>query len=96
MDLDQKIIDTINRQFTSEEVPFVINELASLKMTYVRQNNTMAASKENLLNTQQAILKLAKGNVNDVAELIQCAKVDFRDVIMWAMMEGRKKKNTDS
>lgn len=90
MDLDQTIIDTINQQFIPEEVPLVINELASLKTTYEQQKNTMAASKHNLHNTHQAILKLAKGNANEVVELTQCAKVDFRDVIMWAMEEKNK------
>lgn len=85
MDLDQTIINTINQQFKPEEVSLILNELASLKITYAKQKNTMAASKENLHNTHQAILKLAKGNINVVVELTQCAKVDFRDVIMWAM-----------
>ena len=44
----------------------------------------MAESAYNLENTLLSILYLAKGDVNEVAELTERAKIDFRDVIYWA------------
>ena len=80
--MDKEIIDKINLNFKPEEVALVTNEISSITL-----NHVMAASEYNLRNTRFAILKLAKGNVNDVVELTKCAKIDFRDVIMWAMEE---------
>ncbi len=80
--MEKNVIDIINRDFKSEEVMLVINELSSITL-----NHVMAASEYNLKNTRISILKLAKGDVNEVIELTKSAKIDFRDVIMWATQE---------
>ncbi|WP_299435590.1 hypothetical protein [uncultured Aquimarina sp.] len=80
--MEKNVIDIINRDFKSEEVMLVINELSSITL-----NHVMAASEYNLKNTRVSILKLAKGNINEVIELTKSAKIDFRDVIMWATQE---------
>ncbi|MEW7279320.1 hypothetical protein ABW636_12065 [Aquimarina sp. 2201CG1-2-11] len=80
--MDQIIIDIIDRDFNLAEKELVINELLSIDLSHV-----MAASEYNLKNTRLAILKLAKGELSEVIELTKRAKIDFRDVIMWAMQE---------
>jgi len=85
--MDKDIIDSIHRDFKSEEVALVINELSSITLKHV-----MAESEYNLRNTRLSILKLAKGDSSKVIELTKCAKIDFRDVIMWAMEEEKKEK----
>ena len=80
--MDLTIIDSIDKDFDSAEKELVINELLSIDLSHV-----MAASEYNLKNTRLAILKLAKGELREVIELTKRAKIDFRDVIMWAMQE---------
>ena len=77
--MNENVIDIINKEFEEEEREFVINELSSINLTHV-----MAESEINLNNTFLSILKLAKGDVNQVISLTKSAKIDFRDVIMWA------------
>ena len=80
--MDKILTDIIYKDFKPEEVDFVINELLSITL-----KDVMAESEYNLLNTRFAILKLAKGNLEQVNEFTKCAKIDFRDVIMWSMQD---------
>ena len=80
--MDKILTDIIYKDFKPEEVDFVINELLSITL-----KDVMAESEYNLLNTRFAILKLAKGNLEQVKEFTKCAKIDFRDVIMWSMQD---------
>ena len=80
--MDKILTDIIYKDFKPEEVDFVINELSSITL-----KDVMAESEYNLLNTRFAILKLAKGNLEQVKEFTKCAKIDFRDVIMWSMQD---------
>jgi hypothetical protein len=80
--MNRKILDIIDRDFTAAQKEFVINELSSIGLHHV-----MAASEYNLENTRLSILKLAKGDINQVINLTKSAKIDFRDVIMWAAQE---------
>ena len=80
--MDKILTDIIYKNFKPEEVDFVINELLSITL-----KDVMAESEYNLLNTRFAILKLAKGNLEQVKEFTKCAKIDFRDVIMWSMQD---------
>lgn len=80
--MDKILTDIILNDFKPKDVDLVINELSSITLKHV-----MAESKYNLLNTRFAILKLAKGNIEQVKEFTKCAKIDFRDVIMWSMQE---------
>lgn len=80
--MDKILTDIILNDFKPKDVDLVINELSSITLKHV-----MAESEYNLLNTRFAILKLAKGNIEQVKEFTKCAKIDFRDVIMWSMQE---------
>ncbi len=80
--MDKIITDRVHQNFKTEDIELVIDELSSITL-----NHVMAASEYNLKNTRLSILKLAKGDVNEVIELTKSAKIDFRDVIMWAMQE---------
>ncbi len=80
--MNKKIIENINIDFSEEERELVISELSSLK-----RSNAMASSEYNLYHTRFSILKLAKWDINKVIEFTKFAKIDFRDVIMWAMQD---------
>jgi hypothetical protein len=80
--MNRKILDIVDRDFNAEQKELVINELSSIGLHHV-----MAASEYNLENTRLAILKLAKGDINQVINLTKSAKIDFRGVIMWATQE---------
>lgn len=78
-EMNEKILKIINQEFEDSEIELVINELKSITLKHV-----MAESEINLNNTRMSILKLAKGNLKEVINLTKSAKIDFRDVIMWA------------
>ena len=78
----QQIIDIVSRDFPEEKREVVIEYLSSINLSHV-----MAESEYNLENTLLAILHLAKGDVNEVEELTERAKEDFRNVISWAMQK---------
>jgi hypothetical protein len=80
--MDKKILDIVNRDFSGEQKELVINELSSIGL-----NHVMAASEYNLQSTRLSILKLAKGDITQVINFTESAKIDFRDVIMWATQE---------
>jgi hypothetical protein len=77
--MNENILKIINQEFEKSQTELVINELESITLKHV-----MAESEFNLNNTRMSILKLAKGNLNEVIYLTKTAKIDFRDVIMWA------------
>jgi len=83
--MKQEIIDIINKDFSEDERAFVIEQLSSIKLTHV-----MVESEMNLENTLFSILRLANGNVSDIAELTEVAKIDFRDVIYWTSLLPQK------
>jgi len=63
----------------------VISELNSITLDHV-----MANSEKNLRKTKTAILKLSKGDLNELGRLVISAKTDFRDVIYWASLDNEK------
>ncbi|TCI92181.1 hypothetical protein [Tenacibaculum sp. M341] len=77
--MNTEILHFIDNNFTSDIREEVINQLLSIELKHV-----MAESTDNLYNTRMAILHLADGNINEVIELTERAKIDFRDVILWA------------
>ena len=77
--MDKEIQDRIAKDFEVVEQDAVAKALLSIKPRHV-----MAASDFNLNNTRMAILHLAKGNLQEVLTLTEHAKIDFRDVILWA------------
>lgn len=81
--MNQKITHIIEQEFPEDQQAKVIQALSSIELHHV-----MAASAYNLENTRLAILKLAKGDVKEVVDLTEKAKIDFRDVIMWATLDN--------
>ncbi|MGY3795723.1 hypothetical protein [Aquimarina sp. 433] len=84
--MDQEILDIVDKDFALDFRESVIKELSSIELKHV-----MAESEYNLKNTRMAILYLAQGNIDEVIELTKQAKIDFRDVIMWATQEKKSK-----
>lgn len=80
--LDQ-MLEIIQQEYPLEQQEFVQKELLTIELKHV-----MANSEYNLNNTRYAVLHLAKGDVEEVIKLTEAAKIDFRDVIMWAMEES--------
>lgn len=80
--MKKHIKDQIITDFPQEDQQAVQQELESITLEHV-----MAASQGNLDNTWLAILKLSKGNIEELKKLVQAAKEDFRDVIYWASLE---------
>ncbi len=76
------ITNKIKQDFQSKEQKKVKTELLSITIKHV-----MAASEYNLRNTRMAILVLAKGDLAQLVHYTERAKIDFRDVIMWAIEE---------
>jgi hypothetical protein len=81
--MTDKVIERINLDFEEEQRPLVIYELFSIESKHV-----MAESQYNLDNTRLAILKLAQGDLQHVIYFTEKAKIDFRDVILWASQPG--------
>ena len=54
----------------------------------IEHRHVMAESDYNLKNARMSCLKLADGDLKELEHMIAAAKIDFRDVIMWA---GRRK-----
>lgn len=77
-----EIITIIECDFVQENRKEALDILSEVTLDHV-----MANSEHNLRNTRLAILKLAKGDLSDLKEYTDKAKIDFRDVIMWAMNE---------
>lgn len=84
MSLDRQVSVIVAADFSIKEQGVVYKQLTSLTLDHV-----MARSEINLLNTKLSILKLAKGNLEELIHLVQCAKTDFRDVIYWASQEEK-------
>lgn len=80
LDLSAYLPEIIRRDFEEIDHEAVLAELFSIHL-----NHVMAHSEYNLNQTRYAILSLANGDLNDVIEYTKAAKIDFRDVIMWAM-----------
>ena len=83
--MDTEIQNIINQDFDIEVREAVMLELLSLELKHV-----MAESEHNLRNARMAILYLAKGSLSIVKEMTHFAKIDFRDVILWASEERKK------
>jgi hypothetical protein len=80
--MNNQIQSKIIADFIESEQTAALNELQSITLQHV-----MAESQFNLDNTLFAILKLSKGNLNELRSLVEAAKEDFRDVIYWATLE---------
>lgn len=79
--MDKAVKDKIEEYFKADEIVQITNALLSITTEHTWD------SEYNLKNTRLSILKLAKGNINEVLELTNCTKTDFRDVVIWATQE---------
>jgi hypothetical protein len=77
--LSADLLEIISCDFEEAAHDAVIAELFSIHL-----NHLMANSEYNLTQTRYAILTLADGDLKDVIEYPIAAKIDFRDLIMWA------------
>lgn len=77
--ISDKIEAEVKKTFSEPDVQIALEELKGLTLEHV-----MASSQKNLDNTYLAILKLSKGEIARLKELVISAKKDFRDVIYWA------------
>jgi hypothetical protein len=80
--MNNQIKSKIIAEFIESEQTTALNELQSITLQHV-----MAESQFNLDNTWFAILKLSKGDLNELRSLVEAAKEDFRNVIYWASLE---------
>jgi hypothetical protein len=87
MTFSKQIKTQIAETFRKEDHDAVTEQLLSLELKHV-----MANSEWNLENARMAVLKLSKGDLTELRNYIACAKVDFRDVIMWAMEDAKSNK----
>ena len=77
--MDKQVIKLVNRQFSERDASQVLNELRRISL-----DDGIGGSGDNLRNTHMAILKLAKGDLDQVCNYVESARKDFRDVIYWA------------
>ncbi len=77
--MDKEVIRLVNLQFSQREAALVLSEVQKISLSSIASR-----SEKNLLNTHLAILKLAEGDLKQVAYYVGCARKDFRDVIYWA------------
>ncbi|MCL2848875.1 MAG: hypothetical protein FWE61_02370 [Micrococcales bacterium] len=75
----------LQRDFSPADREAVVELLDTITLAHV-----MAESEYNWRNTRLAVLELAHGDVDQVAQLVQCAQRDFRDVIYWAVLPPTK------
>ena len=85
--MDNEILDIILNDFAPEQRNSLVEKLTSISL-----NHVMCESEFNLKNTRMSILYLAKGSLSSITELTKSAKIDFRDVIMWAAEEKKKER----
>lgn len=85
--MDNEILDIILNDFAPEQRNSVVEKLTSISL-----NHVMCESEFNLKNTRMSILYLTKGSLSSITELTKSAKIDFRDVIMWAAEEKKKER----
>lgn len=80
--LEEKLIEIVGEEFTEIDKNEVLEMLESVKLEHVKDESDF-----NLLSTRFAILKLAKGSLDEVRRLTEAAKVDYRDVIYWSSLK---------
>ncbi len=81
--MNKSHIEKIQSDFSRSDYELIVSEMKSIRLKHV-----MANSQTNLDNTWTAILQLSKGDLNELGNLVDAAKRDFRDVIYWATLEN--------
>lgn len=77
--IEPAVRERVAAEFAADERDVVLAELGSITLDHV-----MARSPRNLFNTRLAVLTLAAGDLDALAEAVAAARLDFRDVILWA------------
>lgn len=85
-DINEKIV----ADYAPEEQKSVISALSKLTLQHV-----MAQSEWNLLSARKAILTLAKGEFDQIPDLVEAAQRDFRDVMYWVWLQEKEKRQQD-
>lgn len=84
MSLSEIHLQKIKSDFSDHDIAQVKHELAKLS-----PSDTMG-SEYNLNNAIGAILDLSGGDIEELCNLVDAARKDFRDVIYWWMIENKK------
>ena len=85
-EMNSELKNRVLSDFSEADYEFVISKMESITLGYVMNGQ------KNLENTWSAMLLLSKGDLNKLEDLIDVAKIDFRDVILWATLESEKEK----
>lgn len=86
--MNKELLNQIAAEFSESDYEKAISEMQTLTLKYV-----MANCQTNLDNTWKAIIELSNGDLEKLKELVEAAKIDFRDVIYWATLEKEKEKS---
>jgi hypothetical protein len=86
--MNDEILQRIQREY-GDNYLFVKDQLETITLHHV-----MAQSQLNLDNTYKAILDLCNGDAQKVSQYVEVAKVDFRDVIYWAVIDKNNTRKT--
>ncbi|WP_271766715.1 hypothetical protein [Aquimarina algiphila] len=81
--MNTNVLDIISQDFAKNQRATVIHILSSIELHHTMDGDA------NLEKTRLSILKLANGNLDHIIDLTASAKIDFRDVIMWASQEKK-------
>jgi len=57
----------------------------------ISPDHVMANCDVNLRNTHLAVLRLSRGSMDQLRQMVDAAKGDFRDVIYWDSLDVRDK-----
>lgn len=66
------------------------HEYVKDQLETITLHHVMAQSQLNLDNTYKTILDLCHGDIRKVSQYVEVAKVDFSDVIYWALSDKNK------
>lgn len=83
--MDKQYLEKIKADFPESEYELVVSVMKTITLKHV-----MANSQNNLDNTWSSILQLSKGDLTKLGDLVDAAKIDFRDVVYWASLENQK------
>ena len=83
--MTQEIKSKIYETFKESDHKRAIDILGSVTLQHVMTN-----SQSNLNNAWLSIIYLSKGSLGELKKLVTLAKVDFRDVIYWTILEKEK------
>jgi hypothetical protein len=81
--MNKEHLNIIKSEFLESDYELIVSEMESITL-----NHVMAESQTNLDNTWSSILQLSKGDISKLGDLVNVAKIDFRDVIYWARLEN--------